>query len=129
MVRRISITPGDQLRLVPNRWQAKFASISAEILIQEGRYSEVMQTITGLSLADLTGESLTLRETGKNKKKRSQKDKKVNTIYNSSNLSCQKAEIPLEEKSTQSSTSEKPLSTVVPGERINGIIEIQENLF
>ena len=129
MAKRISVTPGAQLRLVPNRWQAKFASESAEILIREGRYSEVLKSITGLTLADLTGESLSLKETGNNKKKRSQKDKPVNTTYSSSNLSSQNADIPPEENSTQSSTSENPLLTVVPDETANEILEIQEDLF
>jgi len=129
MAKRISVTPGAQLRLVPNRWQAKFASESAEILIREGRYSEVLKSITGLTLADLTGESLSLKETSNNKKKRSQKDKPVNTTYSFSKLSSQNADIPLEENSTQSSTSENPLLTVVPDETANEILEIQEDLF
>jgi len=68
MGKRISVTPGKLLKLVPDSLKAKVASASAEILISEGRYGEVLQAVTGLPLADLTGESLGLEVTGKLKK-------------------------------------------------------------
>lgn len=129
MAKRISVTPGVRLRLVPSRWQSKFASEAAEILIREGRSSEVLQSITGLTLADLTGEFLTLGETGKNKKKHCQKDKQANTTCSSSFLSSQNPDMPLENNSLQRSTSENQLSTVSSDEMTNGIIEIQAELF
>jgi len=43
MGKRNSVTPGKLLKLVPDSLKAKVASASAEILISEGRYGEVLQ--------------------------------------------------------------------------------------
>jgi hypothetical protein len=54
---RISITPRDRLLKVPKAWRRKFAEEAAELVITEGRYKEIMLRITGITLADLTGDS------------------------------------------------------------------------
>ena len=56
MEKRISITPRKGLLLVKPEWQRKFAEEAAEVLISEGRYSEMMSRISGITLADLSGE-------------------------------------------------------------------------
>lgn len=129
MEKRISITPGAQLRLVSSRWQAKFASESAEILIREGRYSEVLQTISGLTLADFAGEFLALKETVKNKRKRSKKEENVNIIDGSNNQTTQVNDIPLEVNSLQSPTYLNSLGAEMEVEKTNDSAEIQDDLF
>ena len=57
MVKRISITPKEGLLKVPQIWRRKFAEAASEVLILEGRYKEMMAIISGLTLADLTGET------------------------------------------------------------------------
>lgn len=56
MEKRISITPRKGLLLVKPEWQRKFAEEAAEVLMAEGRYSEMMSRISGITLADLSGE-------------------------------------------------------------------------
>jgi hypothetical protein len=53
MAKRISIVPGPLLLTIREDWRRKFAEASAEILIEEGRYSEVMLMIIGLKKEDL----------------------------------------------------------------------------
>lgn len=69
MAKRITITPRELLlRYVPPRWQGKFAEMAAEIMIDEGRIAEILQLVTGLRLVDLSGESLSLKESHKSEK-------------------------------------------------------------
>ena len=42
--------------MVKPEWQRKFAEEAAEVLMSEGRYSEMMSRISGITLADLSGE-------------------------------------------------------------------------
>ena len=57
MKKRISITPKEGLLKVPGNWRRKIAEEATEVLIQEGRYREMMARISGLTLADLTDEA------------------------------------------------------------------------
>jgi hypothetical protein len=59
MTKRLSITPKPGLLSVTPRWRAKFAQEACEILINEGRMTEVLLKISGLSLEDLTGQPKT----------------------------------------------------------------------
>ncbi len=57
MKKRISITPQKRLLEVPVKWQRRFAEEAAEVLLQEGRYTEMMSRISGLTHADFTAEA------------------------------------------------------------------------
>jgi len=136
MAKRISFTPGDQLRLIPGSWQAKFASESAETLIREGRRGEVLQTISGLSLADLKGESLSLRENCKSKKKRIQRGKQLDTssieaVPTSTGQVPQELIDAVAEENTmiQESTRENRSQALVADEKMCRNAEEQPNLF
>ena len=127
MTKRISVTPGAQLRLVPNRWQSKFASEAAEILIREGRSSEVLQSISGLTLADLTGESLGLQDTGKLKKNRQRKN--IHTMHPTEQVPEKMADVDLVKQPTQSSALISSGSAVEVEKIMHDGAEVQENLF
>jgi len=82
MANRISITPRDRLRLIPKRWQGKFAEMSAEIIIQEGRHADVLQKVSGLSLSDLSGESLQVANVNEKNSMNRKKGSKSGKIEN-----------------------------------------------
>lgn len=84
MAQRISISPGDGLRRVPKPWRKKFAEESAEIIIRDGRYGEVLQKVSCLSPAILSGELLDGGMPNK-PRKRIEKTTTDNAIVNSSN--------------------------------------------
>lgn len=106
MEKRISITPKEGLLKVSPKWRRKFAEESAEVLILEGRYSEMMTRISGITLADLIGESVA-DSLGKDIKRR--KPKTVLPVAHPSNkLSTEPKPAPSPEQAP--STNQAPAS-------------------
>lgn len=130
MAKRITITPRGQLMLISSRWQGKFAEEAAEILIREGRYGEVLQAISGLSLADLKGESLQVKKYEKSQKKRIQRGKQVDTIkYPTGQVPQEPIDTVAEENTIQNLTNENWDPAFVSDEKMYGNAEIQDDLF
>ena len=51
--KRFSFTPGKELLTVNPKWQRRFAEEAAELMILEGRYTEIMRRISELTEVDL----------------------------------------------------------------------------
>lgn len=84
-------------------WRKKFAEESAEVLISEGRYPEMMTRISGITLADLSGESVA-GPLGKDTKRRKSK-----TVLPVVNLSIKPAP-----SSEQGSKNKSPVAITDP---------------
>lgn len=127
MGKRISITPGKLLKSVPGCLMAKVASASAEILIREGRYGEILQVITGLPLADFSGESLGLEDAEKSKSKIQRK--KIRTKSSSEEVPETITDAALAKNPSQDSAWINSETALEADNMLHGGAEVQESLF
>lgn len=127
MGKRISITPGRLLKLVPDSLKAKVASVSVEILIGEGRYGEILQVVTGLPLAALTEKSLGLEDTGALKSNIQRK--KIRTKNPSEKVPEKIADAAQVAKPIQDSACINSIAAEEGDKILHGGAEVQDSLF
>jgi hypothetical protein len=110
MEKRISITPRKGLlTAVRPEWQRKFAEEAAEVIISEGRYSEMMTRISGITLADLSGEPNAVTQ---EKTTRQRKTKAAVTVTLPSIVP-----VPVPEIEHETETEPVSVTVVVPSEK------------
>lgn len=56
MADRVQISPKNAFLKIAPRWRREFAEEAVEVIMAEGRYTEIMTRITGLTLSDLTSD-------------------------------------------------------------------------
>lgn len=70
MENRVQISPKNAFLKIPPRWRREFAEEAVEVVMAEGRYTEIMTRITGLTPFDLTKEPASITPEARTKHKK-----------------------------------------------------------